>query len=258
MKESLITRRFKENYRLLENYQAGKNFFEIRFVKNRKSVDAWRELEEVRIHHIFNWVADNARFFIKLTRQHSLPMVIDGIMNLYSKYLTRKDKVKVYEASWVRQAAGTQVEVRKGIIAKFNSVTFHLEVDGRVYEKHILKAVAGVYRKSEKTKLYLKALREERNRQEQNRSSFMSHIPADLVLTLNLARKAGHCLLGIERFCNHMGLDMHSKYNARDVWFKFTQSKWKNYEHDLKLVILYAIRNSRQKKKKKSWFKKAA
>jgi len=243
MKKEKLIREFKKHYRLLENSAAGKNFFEVKVVSDRRNVRAERQLEEESIHHYFNWVANNARFFINVSKQNSIP-IKDGIINLYSKYLMRKNGVSIYDATWIHQSSGTAIETKSGLIATLGDTAFHLE--GRINKSSIEKAIAGVFRKQNKNKQYAKAIKKARIEEKKQGVSFVSKIPEKLTLTLAKAQAVGHCLPGIEKFCNALSLDINKKYNARKVWSELVHSRYyKKYEHDLKLVIYDAIRKAR-------------
>jgi hypothetical protein len=223
-----IIKKFEENYRVITG--EGHSTFVVKRVNHFSKVKAKTLTENVTRGYGYygrNWIYVNATHYIFYCR-NSLPLIVDGIMNLYSKkykkinvaktfrdneFYTNKDRdieLVVYEAIWIRQGRGTHISTEKGFIGKSGNIYYHAET--------VDKAVKGVWNKL-KTKQIDRRYREKQKKLNEKRfKSYFDSIPEDMTLSLQDSIDSGNCMAGTLNSINRNSLNRHKKYPARLIY----------------------------------------
>lgn len=195
-----------------------------------------------------------ATYTIAVSRQHDLPMVIDGLVNLYSKKIMEKDvsdiydrlrSITVYKSVWIHQARGTKMYPESGHIAhaRWGGVDFYYHLPGCINTKLPTKVI---WRMCDNLNRKIRSeaeFRNDRRLAREDNKKFFERIPDKLEIRYRDAKRAGMCTPGINNFVNVFNLNIKKSYKARFVYKIVSRNnKYKYYLSDLKKVIRSAMR----------------
>jgi len=156
--------------------------------------------------------------------QHDLPLVVDGMINLYSKIQRKIYKTSVYKATWiVHTNSGASTAHKYGYIGKLNTkngvIYYHADT--------IQQAFHGVNSKEAGT-----------NAEHRKKSNFKDKIPEDLTISYQDSIDAGNCPSGTTNFVHQFKLKQNKDYNARKIFMLAPRN------NNLKRVINYAMKHT--------------
>lgn len=181
-----------DNYRTSESrWAGGENYLTVKFTSVSdvfaagNSHRAWSRNGK--------WSGTNASFQLGISWRHDLTLVVDGLLNLYSRHV----QGNLYEAVWVKQGRGFSLEAVEGFIAKHGSISYHAATAEAAKAGLMRKRRAA--KKAALSKVAFKAVADQ------------------LVISKADALQAGMCESGIASFCNRHELDDSQSYKASEI-----------------------------------------
>jgi hypothetical protein len=218
---------YKQHYRFINNNCAGTTFnidivddidvcckSDIKIITHpTKVINFWYGSRRVQYR--------DAKVNIKISKQHDLPLIVDDMMNLYSKFKRKIYKTSIYEASWiVHTNSGASVNYHNGYIARLK-----IKNDYLYYHADSVKdAFKGVSEKVKKHNEFYK-----------KHGKFIDSIPEKLNISFKDSIEAGNCESGTMNFINRNKLNKSKSYNARYIY------NLAPLNNDVKRVIHYAM-----------------
>jgi RNA:NAD 2'-phosphotransferase (TPT1/KptA family) len=129
---------------------------------------------------------------------------IGGMLTLTAQRLVSHGDIELYQATWVEQGRGYQVNVRHGTIAMLDDESFHAE-DPQ-------KAINGVLRKVEQARGSAQPTK--RNGYELNTQEFILRYERyrDLDVHVEDALDVGACEFGVRSWCQRVGIDIEQGF----------------------------------------------
>jgi hypothetical protein len=129
---------------------------------------------------------------------------IGGMLTLTAQQLVSHGDIELFQATWVEQGRGYQVNVRHGTIALLDDESFHAE-DPQ-------KAINGVLRKVEQARGSAQPTK--RNGYELNTQEFILRYERyrDLDVHVEDALDVGACEFGVRSWCQRVGIDIEQGF----------------------------------------------
>lgn len=172
---------------------------------------------------------ESAKLYIHEHTHNSLPYA-DGLINLKSELVSKRNKISIYTATWIREGRVlfTEYALQSGWIAKQGSRTFHSTIsaedarNGLIQKRKLLPSnpiheqrAEQALKRAEKSKRSMAAYQGHQNK---ILNDFRKLIPKNLLITKKQARDSGMCEPGTNDFIQRHGLDSKAEVPVLEIF----------------------------------------
>lgn len=225
---------YYDNYRTINNSHASTEF-DVKVVNSPSAAKVVSKMSKGTYTFGFrDCIYSKQSLTLRVNRKNSLPLITDGLMNLYSIKADEYEDTVFHRAKWVRHKQGAHVVSEKGFIAhrKYKGIDYyyHFNYDGNKLTLN--------------RKKHLKSLLDKKISRQAEEAILSSKYNSIKIGYLD-SLAYGNCRAGTISFIDKYGLAKNKKYTVEEL-IKLCNSREQTI---IKAIARHAYRKRKRKKK---------